>query len=66
MSAADFENSCEQDYVESVMKKSAISVFKAWESIDFFNEAGVDPKTNALAYQDEFSWILREEISNKM
>jgi hypothetical protein len=49
MSSGDFENSCEQDYVESVMKKSSISVFKAWESIDFFNEAGVDPKTNALA-----------------
>ena len=43
-------------------------VFKAWESVDFFNEVRVDPKTDTLAWGDELDldpYVLREKIVNK-
>jgi hypothetical protein len=41
-------------------------IFEAWESIDFFNQVRVDPKTDTLAWGDEIDldpYVLREKIS---
>ncbi len=34
-------------------------VFEAWESIDFFNQVRVDPKTDTLAWGEEIDLVDR-------
>ena len=41
-------------------------VFAAWNSIEFFNNVRVDPKTDTLAWDDEIDldpYVLREKIT---
>ncbi len=41
-------------------------VFKAWKSIDFFNQVRVDPKTDTLTWGDDIDldpYVLRDQIS---
>ncbi len=43
-------------------------VFEAWESVDFFNQVRVDPKTDTLAWGDEIDldpYVLREQLEAK-
>ena len=43
-------------------------VFKAWESVDFFNQVRVDPKTDTLAWGDDIDldpYVLKERISKQ-
>jgi hypothetical protein len=43
-------------------------IFQAWNSVDFFNQVRVDPKTDTLAWGDEIDldpYALREKISPK-
>ena len=40
-------------------------VFKAWESINFFNQVRVDPTTDTLSWGNEIDldpYVLREQI----
>jgi hypothetical protein len=40
-------------------------VFKAWKSIDFFNQVRVDPKTDTLSWGEDIDldpYVLREKI----
>jgi len=40
-------------------------IFKAWKSIDFFNQVYVDPRTDTLAWGDEIDldpYVLREQL----
>lgn len=40
-------------------------VFAAWESIEFFNQVRVDPKTDTLAWGDHIDldpYVLREKV----
>src|ERR1700733_7723917 len=41
-------------------------VFSAWESVDFFNQVRVDPKTDTLVWGEDIDldpYVLREKIS---
>jgi hypothetical protein len=41
-------------------------VFEAWESVEFFNQVYVDPKTDTLAWGDEIDldpYVLRDKLS---
>jgi hypothetical protein len=41
-------------------------VFQAWNSVEFFNQVRIDPKTDTLAWGDEIDldpYVLREKIS---
>jgi hypothetical protein len=41
-------------------------VFKAWESIDFFNQVRIDPISNTLIWGEDIDldpYVLREKIS---
>lgn len=43
-------------------------VFEAWESIDFFNQVRIDPKTDTLAWGEEIDldpYVLREKVVTK-
>lgn len=43
-------------------------VFEAWESIDFFNQVQINPKTDTVCWSDEIDldpYVLREKISKK-
>ncbi len=43
-------------------------VFKAWESVEFFNQVRVDPKTDTLVWGDDIDldpYVLREKLSNE-
>lgn len=43
-------------------------VFKAWKSVEFFNQVRVDPRTDTLAWGDEIDldpYVLREKISKQ-
>ncbi len=40
-------------------------VFKAWESVNFFNQVRVDPNTETLAWGDDIDldpYVLREQV----
>jgi hypothetical protein len=40
-------------------------VFKAWRSVDFFNQVKVDPKTDTLSWGHEIDldpYVLREKV----
>jgi hypothetical protein len=40
-------------------------IFKAWESVDFFNQVRVDSETDTLAWGDEIDldpYVLREKV----
>ena len=40
-------------------------VFAAWESIEFFNQVHIDPRTDTLAWDDEIDldpYVLQEKI----
>lgn len=42
-------------------------VFAAWNSIDFFNNVHVDPKTDTVTWENEIDldpYVLREKIEN--
>ena len=42
-------------------------VFEAWNSIEFFNQMRVDPKSDTVAWGDEIDldpYVLREKITN--
>lgn len=44
-------------------------VFKAWKSVDFFNQVRVDPKTNTLTWGEDIDldpYVLRESISKRV
>ena len=41
-------------------------IFAAWESIEFFNQVKIDPKTDTLSWGQEIDldpYVLREKIS---
>lgn len=41
-------------------------VFKAWESVEFFNQVCVDPQTDTLKWGEDIDldpYVLREKIS---
>ena len=43
-------------------------VFKAWKSIEFFNQVKVDPKTDTLSWGEEIDldpYVLRDLIVSK-
>lgn len=43
-------------------------VFEAWNSIDFFNEVRVDPKSDTVAWGDDIdldAYVLREKVETK-
>ncbi len=43
-------------------------VFEAWNSVDFFNQVRIDPRTDTLAWGDEIDldpYVLREKISKQ-
>lgn len=43
-------------------------VFKAWKSVDFFNQVRVDSKTDTLTWGEDIDldpYVLREKISKK-
>lgn len=40
-------------------------VFEAWESVEFFNQVRVDPRTDTLAWGDDIDldpYVLREKL----
>jgi len=40
-------------------------VFKAWDSVQFFNQVRIDPRTNTLAWGDDIDldpYVLRDKI----
>ena len=40
-------------------------VFKGWESVEFFNQVKIDPRTDTLAWGEEIDldpYVLREKI----
>ncbi len=42
-------------------------VFKAWDSIDFFNEVRIDPMSDTVAWGDDIDldpYVLREKVEN--
>jgi hypothetical protein len=43
-------------------------IFAAWESVEFFNQVRIDPKTNTITWGDEIDldpYVLREKIMQK-
>lgn len=43
-------------------------VFKAWKSVEFFNQLRVDPKTATLTWEEDIDldpYVLREKILGK-
>ena len=43
-------------------------VFKAWESIDFFNDVRIDPITDTLTWGEDIDldpYVLREKVLGK-
>lgn len=43
-------------------------VFKAWKSVEFFNQVRVDPKTDTLCWGEDIDldpYVLREQISKQ-
>ena len=41
-------------------------VFKAWQSMEFFNQVRINPKTDSLAWGEDIDldpYVLREKIS---
>jgi len=43
-------------------------IFKAWESVDFFNEVRVDPRSDTLTWGEDIDldpYVLRERLSKK-
>jgi hypothetical protein len=43
-------------------------VFEVWESVEFFNQVRVDPKTDTLAWGEDIDldpYVLREKITGK-
>lgn len=41
-------------------------IFKAWESVEFFNQVQIDPKTDTLSWGEDIDldpYVLREKIS---
>jgi hypothetical protein len=41
-------------------------IFKTWDSVEFFNQVHIDPKTDTLSWGDEIDldpYVLREKIS---
>ena len=43
-------------------------IFKAWDSIEFFNKVRVDPKADTLIWGEDIDldpYVLREKISKK-
>ena len=43
-------------------------VFKAWDSVDFFNQVRVDSRTDTIAWGEEVDldpYVLREKIENR-
>lgn len=43
-------------------------VFEAWESVEFFNQVRVDPKSDTLAWGEDIDldpYVLREKILEK-
>jgi Protein of unknown function (DUF2442) len=43
-------------------------VFSAWESVEFFNQVKIDPKTDTLTWGDDIDldpYVLREKIKQK-
>ena len=44
-------------------------VFEAWQSVDFFNQVRIDPKTDTLAWGVEIDldpYVLRQKVSKKL
>jgi uncharacterized protein DUF2442 len=44
------------------------AIFKAWDSVEFFNKVRVDPKTDTLTWSEDIDldpYVLREKISKK-
>ncbi len=42
-------------------------IFKAWESVDFFNQVKIDPESETLTWGDEIDldpYVLREKLEN--
>ncbi len=42
-------------------------VFEAWESIEFFNQVRIDPKSDTLTWGEEIDldpYVLREKVEN--
>jgi len=42
-------------------------IFSAWNSLEFFNQVRVDPKTDTVTWDDEINldpYVLREKIEN--
>jgi hypothetical protein len=60
------------DGLEGEVDLSALvgkGIFEAWESIDFFNQVRVDPKTDTVTWGEEIDldpYVLREKISKKL
>jgi hypothetical protein len=56
------------DGLEGEVDLSALvgkGVFEAWESVDFFNQVRVDPRTDTLTWGDEIDldpYVLREKL----
>jgi hypothetical protein len=43
-------------------------VFEAWNSVDFFNQVRVDPKSDTVVWGDDIDldpYVLREKIAHK-
>lgn len=43
-------------------------VFEAWESVDFFNQVRIDPKTETLTWGEDIDldpYVLREKLISK-
>ena len=43
-------------------------VFEAWNSVDFFNQVQIDPKTDTLTWGEEIDldpYVLREKLSKR-
>lgn len=41
-------------------------IFKAWDSVEFFNQVHIDPRTDTLSWGDEIDldpYVLREKVS---
>jgi len=59
------------DGLEGVVDLSHLvgkGVFKAWESLEFFNQVKVDPKTDTLSWDEDIDldpYVLRDQISPK-
>lgn len=44
-------------------------VFKAWHSVDFFNQVRIDPKSDTVAWGEDIDLdphVLREKIAHKL